>query len=198
MASESEGPGLSKEKILSAFARLNDHLADNQIIGELCLFGGTAMLPGFNARPSTRDVDAIFQPAAMIREFAKRVAEEQELPLHWLNDVVKGFQSEHPEITSESLPQYSHLRIYRPTAEYLLAMKCLAARATGPETLGDKADILTLIRRLKFQTVEEVTANLIRFFPPNRIPAKAQFMIHEASFEIKDPAASGGEFTRRD
>ena len=58
-------------------------------------------------------------------------------------------------------------------------MKCMAARASGPETSGDKDDIVTLIKHLGLRTVEEVTENLTRFFPPERILPKTQFMIHE-------------------
>ncbi len=133
----------------------------------------------FNARLSTRDVDAIFMPATLIRELAAKVAEEQGLSVDWLNDGVKGFQSNNPEVTREAVPQFSHLRVYRPSAEYLLAMKCMASRTSGTETSGDKADIITLINHLGLKTVEEVMENLTRFFPPERILPKTQFMIHE-------------------
>jgi hypothetical protein len=138
----------------------------------------------FNARLSTRDVDAIFQPATLLRELAGQVARESGLAENWLNDGVKGFQSDRPEITAEALPQFSHLRMLRPTAEYLLAMKCLAARAADREMSGDQADILFLIRHLGFRTEDQVLANLTRFFPPERIPPKTQFMIHEVIAEL--------------
>ena len=87
------------------------------------------MVLAFNARLSTRDVDAVFQPTALMRDLSAKVAAEIGLPENWLNDGVKGFQSANPALTSEALPQFSHLRLLRPTADYLLAMKCLAARA---------------------------------------------------------------------
>src|SRR4051794_41479804 len=108
--------GLSKPDILSALARLDELLASEGRTGELCLFGGTVMVLVFNARISTRDVDAVFRPASLIRELARRVAEERELPETWLNDGVKGFESATPETTTAGVPQFSHLRVYRPTA----------------------------------------------------------------------------------
>src|SRR5271170_2365734 len=138
MPDESRRPGLSRDEIIAALARLNDLLTEANVIGEICLFGGTAMVLVFNARLSTRDVDAIFQPAGLIREMAAKVAEERGLPTDWLNDGVKGFQSANPEVTQDSVPQFPHLRIFRPSATYLLAMKCMAARAADPETAGDK------------------------------------------------------------
>ena len=58
------------------------------------------MVLAFNARLSTKDVDGVFRPAEPIRELARRIAEEQHLPVHWLNDGVKGFVSERHETTS--------------------------------------------------------------------------------------------------
>lgn len=122
MPDESRRFSLSKDEIIAALAGLNDHLREAQIIGEICLFGGTAMVLAFNARLSTRDVDAIFQPASLIRELAAKVAAEHELSPDWLNDGVKGFQADNPEITQDSVPQFSNLRVYRPRASYLPAM----------------------------------------------------------------------------
>jgi len=179
MPDENLPPGLSKDEIVAALGRLNDFLAEANVIGELCLFGGTAMVLAFNARLSTRDVDAIFMPATLIRELAAKVAEERGLSANWLNDGVKGFQSTNPEVTQDSVPQFSHLRVYRPSANYLLAMKCMASRSGGPETSGDKDDIMTLIRHLDLKTSDQVIENVTRFFPPERILPKTQFMIHE-------------------
>jgi hypothetical protein len=180
MPDENSPIGLSKAEIIAALGRLNDYLAEANVIGELCLFGGTAMVLVFNARLSTRDVDAIFKPATLIRELAAKVAEERGLPSNWLNDGVKEFQSSKPEVTQDSVPQFSHLRIFRPSAHYLLAMKCMASRTSGTETAGDKDDIVTLIKHLGFKTSDEVMENVARFFPPERILPKTQFMIHEA------------------
>ena len=146
MSHEHPMRSLSREEIITALSHLNDLLADAGVIGELCLFGGTAMVLAFDARLSTRDVDAIFKPPTLIRKLAVKVAEELDLRPDWLNDGVKGFQSDHPETTMDSVPQFSHLRVYRPSAEYLLAMKCMAARASDAETFGDKRDIVLLIR----------------------------------------------------
>lgn len=184
MPDENRPAGLSKDEIIAALGRLNDYLAEANVIGELCLFGGTAMVLAFNARLSTRDVDAIFMPATLIRELAIKVAEERGLSVSWLNDGVKGFQATNPEVTQDSVPQFSHLRVYRPSAEYLLAMKCMASRTSGPETSGDRDDIIVLIKYLDLKTMDEVMGNVTRFFPPERILPKTQFMIHEVISEL--------------
>jgi hypothetical protein len=144
------------------------------------------MVLAFNARLSTRDVAAIFQPAALIRQLAGEIAAELNWPSDWLNDGVKGFQSAKAETTSADVPQFPHLRIYRPTAHYLLAMKCMAARALSAESGGDRGDSALLIRHLGLRSVDEVLEIVARFFPPERIPAKTQFMIHEVVAGLHD------------
>ena len=140
MPAENPAPSLSKEEIIAALSRLNDFLTEAKVIGEICLFGGTAMVLVFNARLSTRDVDAIFQPTALIRDLAEKIADERGLPRHWLNDGVKGFQANKPEITQDSVPQFSNLRIYRPSAEYLLAMN-----AWQRGQLGQRLPVIKMI-----------------------------------------------------
>src|SRR3954467_12349257 len=92
--------GLTREQILHALDTLSIELGKGGVIGELCLFGGTAMALAFAARVSTKDVDAIFQPAALIREIAFRIADEQKLSKDWLNDGVKGFISAQHRVTA--------------------------------------------------------------------------------------------------
>lgn len=171
--------GLTKSDIVAALARLDELLGGRGLTGEICLFGGTVMVLVFNARISTRDVDAVFQPTKVIRELAVQIAEEHRLPGAWLNDAVKGFQSEAAETTTAGLPQFAHLRIYRPTAKYLLAMKCLASRSGEGALDVDRRDIQTLVQHLNLRTVDEVLDVVEKFYPIERIPAKTQFMVHE-------------------
>src|SRR2546422_11560203 len=79
--------------------------------GEVCLLGGTAMALGFKARPSTKDIDAIFAPAGLIRELAAIVQQEQNLPENWINDSAKGFISAQHETVVGDLPQFENLRL---------------------------------------------------------------------------------------
>ena len=174
---------LTRDQILEALQALSDELGSRGITGEICLFGGTAMVLAFTARLATRDVDAIFQPAGPVREIARSIAVRQNLPIDWLNDAVKGFVSSRHETTEWGLPQYPNLRVIMPVPEYLLAMKCIAARigGTGDEP-SDIADLRVLIDHLRFRSAAEVLDLVARYYPPNQIPPRTQYLI-ESLFE---------------
>jgi len=177
------GSALSREQILRALESLSNELGQRSVVGELCLFGGTVMVLAFTARLTTKDVDALFQPAQTIRELARRIAEEQNLPADWLNDGAKGFLSTRHETTPGNLPQYPHLRLTMPVPEYLLAMKCMAARLGGTtDEPSDVADIRFLIRHLDLKSAAGVLDIVALYYPASRIPVKTQYLV-EGLFE---------------
>lgn len=174
---------LTREAILRALSSLSDELGQRGVTGEICLFGGTVMVLAFTARLATKDVDALFQPSPLIRELARRIGEEQHLPADWLNDGVKGYVSARHETTAGILPQFPHLRLTMPVPEYLLAMKCMAARLGGPVgEASDVPDIIFLIRHLRLKTAGDVLNLVGHYYPANRIPVKTQYLV-EGLFE---------------
>ena len=182
-APQPSGSALTREAILRALSSLSDELGKQGVVGELCLFGGTVMVLAFTARLSTQDVDALFQPTPLIRDLARRIGEEQSLPADWLNDGVKGFVSARHETTAGNLPQFPHLRLTMPVPEYLLAMKCMAARLGG--TTGESSDvpdIVFLIHHLQLKSAKDVLDLVGQYYPANRIPVKTQYLV-EGLFE---------------
>ncbi len=167
--------GLDAKTIVEALQALSDQLGEREAKGELCLFGGTVMVLAFNARLSTKDVDAIFQPAQLIRQLSQAIGEERNLPNGWLNDGVKGFISTEPPVTAEGLPQFANLRITMPVPEYLLAMKCMAAR-TG-EGSTDVEDIIFLLRKLGLGNSREALDLVSRYYGQSGIPVKTQYLV---------------------
>jgi hypothetical protein len=139
------------------------------------------MVLAFTARLPTKDVDALFQPTPLIRDLASRIGKEQSLPADWLNDGVNGFAWR--ETTAGNLPQFPHLRLTMPVPEYLLAMKCMAARLGG--TTGESSDvpdIVFLIRHLQLKSARDVLDLVGQYYPANRIPVKTQYLV-EGLFE---------------
>jgi hypothetical protein len=179
----SAGSSLSRDAILRALQSLSEDLGRQGVSGEICLYGGAVMVLAFAARLSTKDVDAIFTPAALIRDLARRIGEQQGLPANWLNDGVKAFVSARHETAAGHLPQFPYLRVTMPVPEYLLAMKCMAARiggATGEQF--DVSDIQFLIRDLGLKSAKAVLDLVAQYYPANRIPLRTQYLI-EGLFE---------------
>ena len=173
-----EKSSLSREEIVNALQKVSDELGRRSVKGELCLFGGSVMVLAFAARVSTKDVDAIFQPTHEIREAARHVSEECGFPEHWLNDAAKGFVSARHETVAGNLPQFPNLRLTMPTAEYLLAMKCLASRIGAVETDADDVhDIIFLVRHLKLKSATEVMELVSGYYSAARIPVKTQYLV---------------------
>jgi hypothetical protein len=138
------------------------------------------MVLAFDARPSTKDVDAIFQPTGLVRDLAKAVAGEQALPEDWLNDAAKGFVSERHEVTAGDLPQFPGLRLVASTAEYMLALKCMAARiAAGPGGADDVADIAFPVRHLGLRSPDQALDIVSRYYPAERIPPRTQYLLED-------------------
>lgn len=160
---------LDRDTIVTALTALSVRLGARGVSGEINLLGGTAMVLGFQARQATKDVDAIFAPAAEVREEARAVAEELGLEPDWLNDAAKGFASpagEFQELLDFDLPG---LRVQLPRPEYLLAMKVMAARAARIGDSGDKEDIRFLIRLLRLTSAEQVMAIVQGYGAPGAV-----------------------------
>lgn len=176
-----------RSTVLKALERLAALLAQRGVQGEICLLGGTVMVVAFKARPTTKDVDAIFEPAQVIRELARIVQDEMSLPDNWINDAAKGFVSRAHEVTEGDLPQFPSLRVTAPVPEYLLAMKCLASRiSAGTGAIGDLADIRFLIRHLGLTSVEQAVAIVSKYYPDEQIPARARFVLEDIFAELGD------------
>ncbi len=134
----------------------------------------------FNARAATKDVDAIFKPTKEIRKAAVQLAEELNLPQDWLNDAVKGYLLENPVVKTIIL-DLSHLLVWVPPADYLLAMKAISARFDSK----DAEDFRILCEHLKIKNPEKVFKVIARYYPQNRISPKTTFFVEEI-FERKN------------
>jgi hypothetical protein len=166
---------LTTQRIRELFVSLNQELVRGQVRGEAYLAGGAVMCLVFQARPATRDIDAMLVPAAEMRAAAHLVAAKEGLPDDWLNDAVKGFFSERGSF--EVFEELSNLRIYVPHPGYLLAMKCLALRLG--EEFQDLGDVSVLVRELGLRSVAEAESILGQYYDLARYPAKTRYVLEE-------------------
>ncbi len=163
---------MTVEEIKQYLSELNDELSAINVKGEVCLYGGSVMCIAFNARPATKDVDAVFEPVCVIGQAANRIAERHNLAVDWLNNGVKMFLVEHEK---RVLFDMSHLKVFIPESDYLLAMKVLAARA---DTM-DLEDIDFLIDKLKLQSIRQVLEIVKNYYPHKQIKPETVFQLEE-------------------
>ncbi|MBL4772850.1 MAG: hypothetical protein JKX98_04400 [Alcanivoracaceae bacterium] len=166
---------INRKDILKLFNLLNQKLAQEHTKCELHIVGGAVMCLALNARASTMDVDGLFKPATIVRNLAKDVGVDYGVGENWLNDSVKEFFSEHG--TFSEFLQLTHLKIYCATAEYLLAMKCLAMRIG--EGFHDISDINYLLRHLNIEAYQQACDVIAQYYPIERFPQKTLFALEE-------------------
>lgn len=163
---------LTKAEIEAALNRLSELAAAEGVRLEMTVYGGALMLLAYDARRTTKDVDAIFHPSDVGRRLIARVAAERGLAEDWLNDNVRMFLSANEAKNELPLPNVSRagLHLTRPTAKYLLAMKVMACRKPLPGYAGDFADIALLLRVTRVKSVGGVQKIVDAYFPDTVLP----------------------------
>lgn len=120
---------LARADILAALARLGELAEQQGQRIELLVVGGAAMVLAYNARLSTRDVDAVAVPppeAQVLRTLVRAVASERGWADDWLNDGAKGYLigvSRGPTVFTAP-----GIEVRIPSVPQLLAMKLSAWR----------------------------------------------------------------------
>jgi len=164
---------LSADDIRTALSALGEELARNDDDrAELVIVGGAALVLLFQARESTRDVDAYFvRPAASrLRDAVERVAMRLDLPADWLNDGAKGYIVGLTK--GELLHQSPSLLVHAASLPQLLAMKLAAWRDAI-----DRADAALLLGQLSGSR-EEIRAALKSFLAPHQLD-KASYALDD-------------------
>ncbi|NQU41507.1 MAG: hypothetical protein HQ523_16300 [Lentisphaerae bacterium] len=164
---------LSTKRIIELFEAVNEKLKHRGVIGEIGICGGAVMCLVYEARQATKDVDAVFQPTTEIREVACEIAADFNLPSDWLNDAAKAYF--HIDPPTEDVLNLSNLRVWAPTADYMLAMKCVSARFDS----ADRDDLEFLIEYMNLTTAEQVFDIVCQYYPKRLVPAKSQFLVEE-------------------
>lgn len=136
---------LSKDEITTGLTRLGELAAAEGHHVRLTVMGGAVMALAYNARLSTKDVDAIFfspPDAAVVRGLASIVAAEFGWDDDWLNDGAKGFL--HGVSQGEVLLSSAGITVTQVRPEQLLAMKLSAWR--DDTDIQDAARVLAEFR----------------------------------------------------
>jgi uncharacterized nucleotidyltransferase DUF6036 len=164
---------LTRTRIITGLEALGEELAGQGIQGQVLIVGGAAMALAFSTRRVTKDIDAVFEPKAVIYQAAERVAQRLGLPEDWLNAGVKGFL---PGVDKDArpLPEIRGIEVTCASPRYLLAMKLLAMRFGE-----DDDDIQILLRQTGITTADAALALLALMYPDREAPLKTRLFLEE-------------------
>jgi hypothetical protein len=172
---------LDRGALLGLLEALAAELAAMGIQGEMFVVGGATMALAYNTRRATRNIDAVFEPKAVIYDVAGRLASEHGLAPDWLNDAVKGFLPG-DDSASTVLFERPGLSVRIASPRYLLAMKVMAARVER-----DEDDIAVLAKLAGTGTVDAVLDVAQQAYPHLTLPPRVQFLLEEL-FPGTEPA----------
>lgn len=164
---------LTKSDILAGLRELGRLAEAEGITLEVAIYGGAVMMLAYDARPSTKDVDAIIRPPKVAKRLAARVAAHFGWADDWLNDGVQQFVRGTETRLKWNLPELAcpALKLSRPTAKYLLVMKVMACRRPLPGYAGDEGDIAFLLKKMAIADVATVERIVGQYFPDTVLPA---------------------------
>jgi len=163
---------MDRREILEALTTLAHELDSRGVSAEMYVVGGAAIALAFDERRATRDIDAVFEPKAIVYEAAGVVAEQLGLPGGWLNDAVKGFLAG-SDLAAAPVLDLPGLRCLAASPETLLALKVLAHRVGE-----DEADLRLLAAELGLTRAEDVLEVAERTYGDRLDPA-ARFFVEQ-------------------
>ena len=174
--SEDNKPVFTADMLSEAFAELGQlaHAAGRVI--DVAVYGGSCLMLVSNFRIATADVDAV---AAVDQGFldgaVQTVAARRGWPRDWLNDGVRTYLSpqvegfeQHTLFRTYPSEQTPGLRVFVPTAEYMLAMKLMALRVEPGTDRNDLEDILNLMQVAGMKEKADIVRFAARFYPEAR------------------------------
>ena len=185
---------LDFEIVVNAFDVMGRYLRDQcGLVGEIAVYGGTAMLLQFPWRKMTEDVDVTIltgERESAVKDAAAFAALRLGLPDDWLNNYVGGFT---PETESQAFflingvyprGEAPGLRVFLAKPEYLCAMKL---KALERESVDDRdfEDAVNLALEIGIDTVDHLKQLFTSFFPGETLHSSALARLPELAEKIQ-------------
>jgi len=176
---------LDRAKIEEAFRLVGQYLLDKKTLGEIAIYGGSAIILQFDWRKTSIDVDARVVSVGnhgVIMDAVHQAAKRLGLPRSWLNENVMMYARRGERDTDRVFvglypsPERFGLRVTAARPEYILAMKLRALeRITSAER--DFNDAVKLAIECGVTTLEEIRDVHRRYFGNDELPVKAELQL---------------------
>jgi hypothetical protein len=175
-----------RDQLLDAFDEIGHAAIVAKVSLEIAVFGGSALMLAGNFRFSTADVDIaeIARPwPQWLADAVARIGAKNDWSDSWLNDAVQSFLSPLANpvrdlVALGSFPRATEevgVRVFVPTAEYMLALKLKALRVSDfDKGSKDLTDVANLLRVLGIADVEPAIAIMAEYFPTSAADADKQ------------------------
>jgi hypothetical protein len=188
---------LTQKDLLEGLTRLGEAAANAGKIIDLAVYGGSCLMLVSNFRVTSQNVDAVAATDQIfIDKVAKDIAAAKSWPDDWLNDGVRTYLSPNvdPPADHELYATYPSearpgLRVYVPTAEYMLAMKLMALRIDDISGGKDKDDIVNLLQIVDIKSKNELITFAAQYYPEARVSAKLLLASDQLIALSKSPKA---------
>jgi hypothetical protein len=170
-------PGVTTAVVVSAFEVMGHYLREREVLGEIAVYGGTAIMLQFDWRKVTEDVDAVIRAnerEGAIKDAVVYAALKLGLPDDWLNNYVGSFTAETESDAFFSVygsyprGRTPSLRVFVARPEYICAMKL---KALQRDDVGDRDfnDAVALATAVGISTADQLAELFASFFPDERL-----------------------------
>jgi hypothetical protein len=176
-----------------AFAIMGRYLLDRKALGEIAVYGGSAILLQFEWRKLSQDVDArIISDGnhGLIVEAVKYAAKQLGLPPSWLNESVAMY-ARRGEVDADRIfvgtypsPDRYGLRVTAAKPSYILAMK-LGALERFTIDDRDYQDAINLGAACGVTTVDGLKDLFRKYFAEDELPLAAELRLRDLASAIQ-------------
>ena len=184
---------LDRHTIEKAFRLMGQYLLDRKALGEIAIYGGSAILFQFDWRKASRDVDARVtseRSHGLVMDAAANAATQLGLPRSWLSENVAMYarrgerEADRISLGLYPSPERFGLRVTAAKPSYILAMKLKALeRATIDDR--DYEDAVNLGSECGVSSVDELREIFRQFFPDEDLPPRAALRLEELVSDIR-------------
>ena len=183
---------MDAQAVTRAFEVMGRYLRERGLLGEIAVYGGSAILLQFGWRKTSKDVDAVVRDGheGVVKEAVEHAAAVLGLPPDWLNNWVGMYTSldEPPHyftaVGTYPASETPGLRVVAAKPEYLCAMKL---RALERETIDNRdfEDAVGLGLEIGIETAQDLQDLYASFFPDERLNRLVQSYLPEVAGEIR-------------
>jgi hypothetical protein len=189
---------LDRTRIEQAFQIMGRYLLDRKVLGEIAIYGGSAILFQFDWRKTSQDVDArVISDSnhGLVIEAVREAAKQLRLSPSWLSESVSVYTRRDEAVADRVFvgvypsPERFGLRVTAAQPAYILAMKLSALERS---TIDDRdyQDAINLALECGVSTVDELHGVFSRFFAGQELPPAAELRIKDLASAIQARSAS--------